>query len=95
MGWHINSKDFFAQAGLLLPMTLINLASLILLVSCFFIGKFEYKYSFDATNNVSLLTALVPEKKDGHVGWGNEVRYPQAQPQEGFRLVPRSPNEMA
>ncbi|KAJ2926510.1 hypothetical protein H1R20_g10572, partial [Candolleomyces eurysporus] len=74
-GWHIDSKDFFAQAGLLLPMTLINLASLILLLSCFFIGKFQYKHNFDATDNVSLLTAWVPGAQSGQVRWDSKVQY--------------------
>ncbi|RXW24321.1 hypothetical protein EST38_g1511 [Candolleomyces aberdarensis] len=74
-GWHIDSKDSFVQAGLLLPMTLINLASLILLLSCLFIGKFQYKHNFDATDNVSLLTARVPGVQNGQVRWDSKVQY--------------------
>ncbi|KAJ2913779.1 hypothetical protein MD484_g6642, partial [Candolleomyces efflorescens] len=40
-GWYIS--DSFTQAGLLLPMTFINLATLSLLIACFAIGKFRVK----------------------------------------------------
>ncbi|KAJ2919627.1 hypothetical protein MD484_g762, partial [Candolleomyces efflorescens] len=90
-GWHIKPQDFVAQAGLLLPMTLINLASLILLLSCFFIGKSRYRYSIDVTDKVSLLTAFVPQQdKEGRVRWGDGVEFSQAS--KGFRPVP---NEVA
>jgi hypothetical protein len=73
-GWHINPKDRFTQGGLLLPMTLINFGSLILLIRCFFIGKFRYtKHGVDATDNISLLTARVPD--ENKVKWGDKVRY--------------------
>ena len=62
-------------------MTLINLASLSLLIACFVIGKFQYRYQFDATDNVSLLAARVEghQGKDGGIEWGNKVRYDLAQ----------------
>ncbi|KAJ2925285.1 hypothetical protein H1R20_g11830, partial [Candolleomyces eurysporus] len=75
-GWYISNS--FTQAGLLLPMTFINLASLSLLVACFVIGKFEYRYEFDATDNVSLLSALVEGAKrgtDSTIEWRNKVKY--------------------
>ncbi|RXW16712.1 hypothetical protein EST38_g9143 [Candolleomyces aberdarensis] len=75
-GWYISKSA--TQAGLLLPMTLINLASLSLLVACFVIGKFEYRYEFDATDNISLLSALVEGSRrgtDGTVEWENKVKY--------------------
>ncbi|RXW15162.1 hypothetical protein EST38_g10692 [Candolleomyces aberdarensis] len=78
-GWFID--DSFTQAGLLLPMTLVNLASLGLLLACFFIGKFGYSLSFDMTDNLTLLTATVGGEKLGEKGeieWGNPVKFPQA-----------------
>ncbi|RXW16707.1 hypothetical protein EST38_g9142 [Candolleomyces aberdarensis] len=75
-GWFIS--DSFTQGGLLLPMTFINLASFSLLVACFVIGKFEYRYEFDATDNISLLSALVEGAKrgtDGAIEWRNKVKY--------------------
>ncbi|RXW15817.1 hypothetical protein EST38_g10037 [Candolleomyces aberdarensis] len=78
-GWYI--EDAATQAGLLIPMTLINMASLSLLLACFFIGRFSYTYNFDATDNISLLTALIPGVERGKVGeveWRNTVKYPQA-----------------
>ncbi|KAJ2913781.1 hypothetical protein MD484_g6641, partial [Candolleomyces efflorescens] len=78
-GWYISNA--WTQAGLLLPMTLINLASLSLLIACFVIGKFQYRYQFDATDNVSLLAARVEghQGRDGGIEWGNKVRYDLAQ----------------
>jgi hypothetical protein len=77
-GWYI--QDAATQAGLLIPMTLINLASFSLLIACFVIGKFKYKYNFDATDNISLLTALtggVTRGTPGEVEWRSKVEYPQ------------------
>ena len=101
-GWHINRKDFFTQAAFLLPMTLINLASLILLLTCFYIGRFQYQCTFDATNNVSLLTAQVVVNDGGEgrqvkpvgadeVKWGDEVQYSQPMARGGFQPIPLTP----
>ncbi|RXW24221.1 hypothetical protein EST38_g1599 [Candolleomyces aberdarensis] len=77
-GWDIS--DSFTQAGLLLPMTLINLASLSLLLACFVMGKLNYQHAFDATDNIFLLTAVVKgedgkEKRGANVEikWGDRV----------------------
>ncbi|KAJ2926298.1 hypothetical protein H1R20_g10798, partial [Candolleomyces eurysporus] len=81
-GWYI--EDAATQAGLLIPMTLINIASLSLLLACFVIGRFMYTYNFDATDNISLLTALIPGVErgtGGEVEWRNTVKYPQALPE--------------
>ncbi|KAJ2926295.1 hypothetical protein H1R20_g10796, partial [Candolleomyces eurysporus] len=78
-GWFID--DSFTQAGLLLPMTLVNLASFGILLACFFIGKFGYSLSFDMTDNLTLLTASVGGEKpgnEGEIAWGNPVTFPQA-----------------
>jgi hypothetical protein len=40
-------------------MTLVNLASLSLLLTCFFIGKLKYSHSFDMTDTLAHLTATV------------------------------------
>lgn len=79
-GWYI--QDAATQAGLLIPMTLINLASFTLLIACFVLGKFKYRYNFDATDNIALLAAIVPEEdrpKPGEIEWRNKVNYPQTQ----------------
>jgi hypothetical protein len=72
-GWFISNTG--TQAGLLVPMTLINLASLSLLITCFVIGKFRYKYDFDATDNTFLLAASVDDMEDEEIEWGDKVKY--------------------
>ncbi|KAJ2912770.1 hypothetical protein MD484_g7641, partial [Candolleomyces efflorescens] len=75
-GWYID--DVGAQAGLLMPMFLINLTSLCLLFACFIMGQFRYTYDFDATDSMALLTALVVNVRrgrDGTVEWHNKVHY--------------------
>ncbi|KAJ2912774.1 hypothetical protein MD484_g7644, partial [Candolleomyces efflorescens] len=88
-GWHINPGDVLTQAGLLVPMTLINLASLVILIKCFVLGRFQYRERvFDMANNISLLTASVPD--EDRVKWGDKVRYriPGSNP-----VLPPTPNE--
>jgi hypothetical protein len=74
-------------------MTLVNLASLFLLLTCFFIGKLKYyRHSFDMTDTLAHLTATVkgeeklgeekpgeekPGKK-GEIAWSDSVTFPQA-----------------
>jgi hypothetical protein len=75
-GWYIDNSG--AQAGLLMPMFVINLTSLGLLFACFIMGQFKYTYDFDATDSMSLLTALVVNVRrgrDGKVEWHNKVHY--------------------
>ncbi|RXW16872.1 hypothetical protein EST38_g8984 [Candolleomyces aberdarensis] len=75
-GWFID--DSGAQAGLLIPMLLVNLTSLALLFACFIMGQFRYTYDFDATDSMSLLTALVMDVERGQDGkpeWHNKVRF--------------------
>jgi hypothetical protein len=56
-------------------MTLVNLASLSLLLTCFFIGKLKYySHSFDMTDTLTHLTATVKgEEKPGEEKPGEEI----------------------
>ncbi|KAJ2914085.1 hypothetical protein MD484_g6318, partial [Candolleomyces efflorescens] len=75
-GWVVDSF----KAGFLLPMTLINLASLLLLLVCLFIGKLKYRLGFDMMDNLTLLTAnvAVPEGRiQGEIAWSDSVTFPQ------------------
>jgi hypothetical protein len=75
-GWYIDNAG--AQAGLLIPMLLINLTSLGLLFACFIMGQFRYTHDVDVTDSMSLLTALVVNRegeRDGTGNWKNKVQY--------------------
>ncbi|KAJ2913317.1 hypothetical protein MD484_g7090, partial [Candolleomyces efflorescens] len=88
-GWYIPNPA--SQAGLLIPMTLINLASFTLLIISFVMGKLKYRFNFDATSSVQLLAAVVPEEvrpSPGEIEWKSPVDYLQTLAQAGASTVP-------
>ena len=87
-GWH--PAEGYGQVWLLLPMTLMNLASLAVCAAAMIMGRLKYRYDFEPMDTRALLTARVieggtesDEDDDGaiskKVDWGDGVRY-----REGF-----------
>ena len=75
-GWFIDNLG--AQAGLLIPMFLINLTSLSLIFACCIMGQFRYTSNIDVTDSMSLMSVLVVdgrEETDGKIEWNHKVRY--------------------
>jgi hypothetical protein len=83
-GWH--PAPGVSQVGLLVPMTLMNLASLAICVAAMVMGRFKYRSDIEPTSTRSLLAARVVDTngddsdeagqgKDKTVGWDNRVRF--------------------
>lgn len=83
-GWH--PAPGASQVGLLVPMTLMNLASLAICVAAMVMGRFKYQSDIEPTNTLSLLNAKVIDTnggdsdeagqgKDTTAGWDKRVRF--------------------
>lgn len=80
MGWSAHMS--YVQVAFLLPMTIMNLSTLVILLSAMRMGGRKYEYDFEPTDTRSLLGASVggqglragtdPANK---VQWGDRVTY--------------------
>ncbi|KAJ2921295.1 hypothetical protein H1R20_g15801, partial [Candolleomyces eurysporus] len=73
VGWY--PATGYAQVGLLIPMTLMNLASLAICATALKMGQLRYRYDFDPTDTRSLLAAMADRGGSKEAGWEDRVKF--------------------
>ncbi|RXW15676.1 hypothetical protein EST38_g10179 [Candolleomyces aberdarensis] len=73
VGWY--PATGYAQVGLLIPMTLMNLASLAVCAMALKMGQLRYRYNFDPTDTRSLLAATADRGGPKEAGWEDRVTF--------------------